>query len=171
MPLTISYGNESFARANQKLNFTLTLVNTEAAASVSLQSLIVTEASKLGSNIAQPVWQTAGAAQGSASQPVILNAATAYYPFAVMVASPNMPGVSPTNPGGAAPEQAAQPTKNPQLVLQATAVLATAAGVRTILTASFTVPVLTAVYPFPVSDVGVLLFRQGGNANLIAVIA
>jgi hypothetical protein len=171
MSLAISFGNESFARANQNLNFVVTLVNTEAGADVSLESLVISEASKLGATIQQPYAQNAGQPAGSASYPSVLDAATAYFGFSVMCPSPNTPGPSATNPGGAAPTASAQPSPNPQLVLQATAVLATAAGSRTILTTTFTVPVLTAVFPFPVSDVGSAQFHQGGNSNLAGSLA
>lgn len=162
--LVIALGNESYIRANARINFTVTAANTDAAA-VTLKALSIDEASELGAVIDQPTFLTAGQ-PWDASMPTLAAGASASYGFSVMVPSPNMPGVSATNPGGAVPGQNAWPAANNQLVLRATGQTSDGSTFFTTLS----VPVLSAVYPFPISDVGTTLFRQGGNANLIAVL-
>lgn len=166
MPKTvvIALGNQSSALANQCLRFMATVTNSDAAA-VTLKSLTISEESKLGAVIEQPNFLTAGQPWDT-SQPVIGPAAAPAYPFSVMVPSPNTPGVSATNPGGANPGQPANPSANSQLILRATG--QTSDG--SVFSSTFTVPVLSAVSPFPVSDVGSAQFRQGGNSNLFAAL-
>lgn len=162
--VALAFGNTPFVVANQSSHFVATVTNGDAAA-VTLKSLVISEDSRLAAVIEQPNFLAAGQPWDT-SQPVLAPAAAPAYGFSVMVPSPNMPGVSATNPGGAAPTSMGQPPANSQLVLRATG--QTSDG--SVFSATFTVPVLSAVFPFPVSDVGSAQFRQGGNSNLIAVI-
>lgn len=161
--VTLAFGNASFAVANRALPFVVTVANTDAAA-VLLKSLVVEEVSDMGTNIEQPTFLSPGQPWDTSQPTLAALTGSQSYGFSVMVASPNMPNVSATNPGGAAPDQAAM-ADNAQMTLRATAM--TSDG--SVFSATLTVPVLSAVYPFPVSDVGTALFRQGGNSNLVAV--
>ena len=165
MSVTIALGRNPSMRANQPTDFTVTVSNSDSSAAV-LTSLAISEDTKMGANIAQPVWQSAGQAAGSPSQPSIAASGSASYAFQVSAAVPSTPGPNPANaPGGASPSPNAFPASQ-QLTLRATG--QTSAG---LFTTTLTVPVLSAVAPVPLPDVGALFFAQGGNSNLLAVMA
>jgi hypothetical protein len=152
------------ARANQPLQFQATVSNTDAA-SATLLSLYVYEQTTSGAQIVQPQYLTPNVPAG-VGNPILLPAASASYGFGVVCPSPASPGPSPNNPGGAAPAEAAFPA-NPQLTLAAQAAFSDGSVVLGFLT----VPVLSAVAPFPLPQGGAAQFAQGGDSNLIAVIS
>lgn len=151
--------------ANQTANFTATVANTDAAA-VTLTSLTISEVSDTGAQISQPQVQAAG--QPAGVNPTLGAGSSLTYGFQVTAFAPNTPGVSPNNPGGAQPGQAAYPAAPPLLVLQAQG--QTSDG--SVFFSTFTVPVLSAVAPFPVPTGGAVQFGPGTGADsaLIAVI-
>lgn len=150
--------------ADQTSNFVATVSNTDSS-SVTLLSLVITEVSQLGSQISQPTVQAPG--QPAGVNPTLGASSSLSYGFSVVTAAPNVPGVSPNNPGGAAPGQASYPGAPPLLVLQAQG--QTSDG--SVFSVLFTVPVLSAVAPFPVPAGGAAQFAQGANTNLIAVLS
>lgn len=92
MPITVRLAITSpgSTRAGQCLDGILTLTNT-GANTITVRSLQLSEASTLGASFRQPAFMTPNVAQES-SYPSVLAAATAYYPFSIVVASPNTPG-------------------------------------------------------------------------------
>lgn len=166
LTLAIAQGNPAGAPivCNQPTNFTITVTNTGSSA-VSLQSLSVAESTESEASISQPNFQTPSTSIGSSGFPVIAAGASVTYGFPVVFTSPNMPGPSPNNPGGAAPESRAS-TADALFTLQAQA----QSSDGSVATTSLTVPVLSAVAPFPVPAGGAAQFAQGADANLIAVI-
>jgi len=98
--------------------------------------------------------------------PVLAAGGSLSYGFTVVFTSPRDPGLSPNNPGGAAPGQDAQEADS-NFTFQAQAQFSDGAMVSALLFVSS----LSSVYPFPVPQGGEALFQQGANSNLIAVFA
>ena len=151
--------------ANQTASFVVTVENTDAA-SASLVSLTTRPVgSGVAARVGQPTFLAPGASQGVF--PVVLPSSSLSFQFGVTAYFPLTPGVSPNNPGGAAPGQLAYPVAPPLLVVQAEAQLSDGS----VVSATLTVPVLSAVAPFPVPQGGAAQFGQGANSNLIAAFA
>lgn len=151
--------------ANQTASFVVTVANTDAT-SATLTGLTT----RLGSTssaarVEQPTFLAPGQAAGV--YPTVLPASSVSYQFGATAFFPLTPGVSPNNPGGAAPGQLAYPAVSPQLVVQAEAQFSDG----TVVSTTFSVPVLSAVAPFPVPQGGAAQFGQGANVNLIAAFA
>jgi hypothetical protein len=166
MPKTVTITPPSGASviANQAANFVVTVANTDAAA-VTLLSLAIFEASKTGAVIGQPTMQQPG--QPAGVNPTLGASSSLSYQFPVVATVPNMPGTSPNNePGGARPGQAAYPAAA-QLVLQAQA--QTSDG--NAFTSTISVPVLSAVAPFPVPTGGAAQFGQGTGSDVALLAA
>lgn len=161
--ITITGPTPGSVIANQAAYFTVTISSTDTTA-VSLTSLVINERRNRGAQIGQPTFLAPGQPAGIA--PTLSASSSLSYQFSVVANSPNTPGVSPSNPGGAAPGQAAYPPPSASLVLEAQA--QTSDG--SVTTSTLTVPVLSAVFPFPVPQGGAAQFGQGGDSNLIAVI-
>lgn len=166
MPKTVSISGPTPGGviANQPATFTVSVSNTDASA-VYLTSLVISEVSRTGSRVGQPRVQAAGEPAGV--NPTLNASGSLTYPFQVVAVFPNTPGVSPNNPGGAAPSQSAYPVAPPLLQLQAQG--QTSDG--SVFFCLFTAPVLSAVAPFPVPTGGAAQFAQGFDSNLIAVIS
>jgi hypothetical protein len=167
LTLALAQGNPAGAPivVNQPMQFTVTVTNTGAAA-VSLTGLSIAESTESDATIGQPTWQTPNVSPGVTGNPVIAAGASVTYSFPVVFTSPNMPGVSPNNPGGAAPGPRAMEA-DANFTLQAQA----QSSDGSVASAYLTVPVLSAVAPFPVPQGGAAQFAQGANSNLIAVFA
>lgn len=143
--------------ANQPINFTVTVTNGDAAA-VTLQSLYVTEQTDAGAQVGQPQYLVPNMPV-NLGNPVIPAASSATYGFQVVFPAPSTPGTSPNNqPGGASPGNNAYPA-NPFMTLQA--IGQTSDG--SVFSNTITVPVLSAISPFPVPEGGAFQFRQGSN--------
>lgn len=154
----------SFPSSDTPLTFIATVTNSDSAA-VTLSSLSISEQSKSGATIGQPQILTPNAPPGVGS-PTLLASASLSFPFQVVFPSPNMPGPSPQNVGGAAPS-GASPAGN--TTFQLVAVGQTSDG--SVFTTVLAVSILSAVAPFPVPSGGAAQFGQGSCSNLIAVIA
>lgn len=151
--------------ANQTASFVVTVANTDAAAAT-LTALVTRLGDRSAAGrVGQPTFMPAG--QPASVYPVIGASSSASYQFGALAYAPNMPGVSPNNPGGAAPSNNAIPNAPPLLVVQAEAQFSDGSVAST----SLTVPVLSAVAPFPVPQGGAAQFGQGANSNLIAAFA
>ncbi len=92
MPITVTMAITSpgSTRAGQRLNGILTLTNT-GANTITVRDLKLSEASTLGCVFRQPCFMTPNVAQSS-SYPSVTTSSTVYYPFSIVVASPNTPG-------------------------------------------------------------------------------
>jgi hypothetical protein len=152
---------------NQTVQMNATVTNTGASA-VQLTALNVYETTESDANIAQPNFQTPTTSIGSPGFPTLAPAGSVTVPFQVVFASPIQPGASPQNVGGASPDQRAA-TADALFALQAQA-QSSDGSVAT--SPMFTVPVLSAVAPFPVPTGGAAQFGPGTGADsaLIAVI-
>lgn len=162
--VSISGPNPGGVIANQPATFVAVVSNTDGA-DVYLQSLQISEVSNLGSRVGQPQISDPGSSQGV--RPTLSAAGSLTYPFQVVANFPNTPGLSPNNPGGSAPGQAAYPVAPALLALRAQG--QTSDG--SVFSCLFTVPVLSAVAPFPAPQGGAMQFAQGFDSNLIAVIS
>lgn len=149
---------------NQPATFVATVANTDAAA-VTLLSLVVSESTESDATIGQPQIMTPNAPPGVGFPVLAGTTGSAAFPFQVVFTSPNTPGVSPNNPGGAAPGQRAQEA-DANFTIQATA--QTSDG--SVFSASLTVPALSAIAPTPQPTGGALQFGIGFDSNLVAVI-
>ncbi len=160
--VTITPPSGSSVIANQAANFVVTLANTDAAA-VQVTSLALLELSKTGAVVGQPTWRTPNVAPGVTGNPTLNGTnGSLSYGFQVVATVPNMPGTSPNNePGGARPGQPATPAVN-LLVLQAQ--VQTSDG--SVFFTTLTVPVLSAVAPFPVPQGGAMQFGQGTGSDV-----
>lgn len=87
---TMSITSPGPTRAGQVIDGILTLVN-NGSNTVSVRSLQLSEASTMGARFRQPAFLTPNVALDS-SYPSVTAGSTAYYPFSIVVASPNMPG-------------------------------------------------------------------------------
>lgn len=151
--------------AYQNANFTVAVSSASTDAAVTLNSLTIAEVTESDATISQPTIFPNNVPANSAN-PVLAPGGTLNYGFSVVFASPKDPGVSPNNPGGAAPGAKAMEA-DALFVLQAQAAFSDG----TVASVNLPVAVLTAVYPFPVPAGGEALFQQGADSNLIAVIA
>ena len=168
MALTLSIAQGSPAGpvvANQPMTFVVTVTNT-ATAAVTLNSLTVSPGPGDFITLSQPNFQTPTTAIGSPGYPVLLASGNASYPFSAVFAAPNMPGISPNNPGGAAPGQTAMEAYA-LYVIQAQAV----ASDGSVGSVNFTVPVLSAVAPFPVPTGGAAQFGLGTGSDVALLAA
>ena len=155
------------AVCNQPTVFTVTVDNT-GSSSLTLSSLQVYGQNK-SATVAQPQFLTPNVAVG-AGNPTITAAGAVTYAFTVIFNAPSTPGPSPAAPtdpaGGSAGVFVAQPAHSNH-TLQAQCQTSDGSVASTTLA----VPVLSAVAPFPVPQGGAAQFGQGGNSNLIAVLA
>lgn len=151
------------AVVNQTTNFMVTVTNTGTAA-VTLLSLFVAEATESDALVSQP-----NIAQpnlpASQALPVLGPSVSATYVFQAVFNSPNGPGVSPNNPGGAAPGQDAMEAD----AIFSLAAMAQSSDGSTATTSSF-VTLLTSTSPTPQPTGGAAQFSIGFDSNLIAVI-
>jgi hypothetical protein len=88
--VTAAITSPGSTRAGQRISGILTIVN-NGANTISVRSLQLSEASTLGAVFGQPSFLTPNVALES-SYPNITTSSTAYYPFSIVVASPNTPG-------------------------------------------------------------------------------
>lgn len=149
----------------QVANFTVTVASLATDAAVTLQSIVINEATESDAIISQPTIFPNNVPINSAN-PVLVAGGSLSYGFSVEFTSPRDPGISPNNPGGAAPGQRAMEADS-NFVLQAQAAFSDG----TVVTANFAISTLSSVYPFPVPQGGEALFQQGADSNLIAAIA
>lgn len=154
-----------YAICNQKANFVVTVASLSTDAAVTLTSLYIAESTESDALIDQPTIFPPNA-PALTGYPVLSAGGSLSYGFQVMFTSPYWPGLSPNNPGGAAPGQKASEV-DATFGLQAQAVFSDG----TVASAIVMIPVATAMYPFPVPQGGEALFQQGADSNLIAVIA
>lgn len=150
--------------ASRPIDMTVTVTN-NGGSSVALNSLVVRDAGKSGSVIAQPRFQVLNAPTTS-DKPVIDAAGSVTYPFQVVPNSPRFGGPSPQNPGGAVPFAGANPAPNSLLYLIAESLDADGVVATSIL---FIVPVLHTITPLPRDEGGGLDFRQGSNFMTLAL--
>jgi hypothetical protein len=141
------------AIVNAPSYYQVAVTNTGASA-VTLQSLSVSEATESDVVISQPSILFPNAPIGLGN-PVIGASSTVNYCFQVLSSSPQGPGPSPQNPGGAAPFPQAQ---TPDAVFTLLAMAQSSDG--SIASGSLMVPVLTAIAPAP-SIGGTLQFASG----------
>lgn len=150
---------------NRPASFVATVASASTDASVTLSSLTISEVTESDAVISQPTIFPNNVPVNSAN-PALTAGGSLSYSFTVVFTSPRDPGVSPNNPGGAAPGQKAQEADS-LFVLQAQAQFSDG----TISTVNFNVSTLSSVFPFPRPEGGEALFQQGANSNLIAVFA
>jgi hypothetical protein len=153
------------AIVNQQAFFTVAVSSLSTDAAVILQSITISEATESDAAISQPNIFPNNVPINSAN-PVLTGGGSLSYGFTVVFTSPRDPGISPNNPGGAAPGSRAQEADS-NFILQAQAMFSDG----TVATTNFAVSALSSVYPFPVPQGGEALFQQGADSNLIAVIA
>lgn len=87
---TLTITSPGSTRAGQVIDGILRIVN-NGSNTVSVRDLRLSEASTMGARFRQPAFLTPNVAL-DAGYPSITAGATAYYPFSIVVASPNMPG-------------------------------------------------------------------------------
>ena len=92
--------------------------------------------------------------------PVLLPGTTYSYPFLVEFISPSFAGPSPQAPGGASGVGIAANPSNQYVILTINSL----SSDSTVATASLTVPVLSAIAPFPIAQGGGMQFSSGFNA-------
>ncbi|SRR5258706_862114 len=163
-PFTGGIGAGS-AIVNQPAAFVVTVASASTDAAVTLQALTINESTESDAIISQPVILPNNYTPGIGN-PVLAAGGSLSYGFTVVFTSPRDPGLSPNNPGGAAPGQDAQEADS-NFTFQAQAQFSDGAMVSALLFVSS----LSSVYPFPVPQGGEALFQQGANSNLIAVFA
>jgi len=88
--LSLAITSPGSTRAGQVLDGIITLTNT-GSNTITVRSLQLSEATSMGCKFRQPAFMTPNVAQES-SYPSVLAAATAYYPFSIVVTSPSTPG-------------------------------------------------------------------------------
>jgi hypothetical protein len=165
MPLNLAL-SRGFAwsdSSNGEPNTVLVTVTNPGVAALVVSSLQVTEASKTGANITQPLYLIPNMPIGLGN-PIILPGASASYSFEVSFTCPAYSGPSPQAPGGAGGVQG--PPINTGVTLMAQCL--SSDGVVTSVTQPF--PVLSTVAPFPIAQGGALQLSSGFNLiNLVTL--
>lgn len=157
MAITVSLGEGAqgvSSVANQAMNFTITVANSNAT-SVVLQSLSIVESTESDAIVSQPVFMTPNTPVG-VGNPIIPAGASVTYGFQAVFTNPVLPGPSPQAPGGASPINTAY-YSDPNFILMGTAF--TSDG--SVSSGTLQVPVLSAT--FPQSNGGALVLSQGFN--------
>jgi len=162
MALTLSisagYGSTNVA-AGMQVTYVASVTNSGATA-VTLNGLWVSRDSMSGNaGVGQPTWQTPGVSVG-AGYPTLAAGSTYNYPFSVVFSAPNMAGGSPNSaPGGAAPpHNAAYPIDS-----GFSFTINSLSSDSTTASATYFVPVLSTVAPFPIPQGGALQMNSGFN--------
>lgn len=164
MALTVSLSLvDAMVVAQRPATFQVNILNTSAS-SVTLSTLIVSEATEAELKITQPNFLTPNVAVG-VGNPTILGGATASYTFDVVAQTPNGPGTSPAQPGiGVAGSFVGQPPTDGR-ILQATAV----ASDGSVGSASLAFAPLSSIAPFPPVATGSLQLQFSSGFDLIGL--
>ena len=88
--VTLSINSPGSTQAGQRLVGNVKVVN-NGSNTITVRDIRLSESSTMGAMFGQPDFLTPNTALES-SYPSILTTATAYYPFSIVVPSPNMPG-------------------------------------------------------------------------------
>ena len=158
MPLNLAL-SRGFAwsdSSNGEPNTVLVTATNPGATALVLSSLQVTEVSKTGANVTQPLYLVPNMPIGLGN-PIILPGASASYSFEVSFTCPAYSGPAPQTPGGAGGVQG--PPTNTGVTLMAQCL--SSDGVVTSVTQPF--PVLSTVAPFPVAQGGAMQLGSGFN--------
>lgn len=160
--------------ANAPINGILTLTN-NGSNTISVRSirlyempLIVTPLNQggacFGAMISQPEFLTPNVAPGD-DFPSVTTGSTVYYPFAVVVPSPNLPGPSPNAPNTLRYNQMATPPGNTNLQLGCDVRTYDSTATEWVCgSATLSCPIKSAVAPFPVPQGGAEQFNSAGDA-------
>lgn len=165
MALTLAivrgYGatNSSSGRA---LNYVASVTN-DGSTSVTLRALSVYADSNTCVSLEQPNYLTPNVPVG-VGDPTIAAGATSFFPFRAVFMTPNMPGPSPQSPGGTQGSATAYIPGDANFGIT----LQSLSSDSTVASATLSVPVLSAVAPFPTPQGGGLVLSSGFNAvNLL----
>lgn len=162
MAITITFAKTSAGGAvsDAKIDGVVSITNAGSNI-ISLQGMVITEASTLGTSIRQPDFLVSNAAPGTF--PTLAAGATGNYPFSVVCAVPNMPGASPqvANTYRATATPPAETVCRLNLFVQAYDAVAVAYVNNT---ASLQFPVAPAVAMSPAPQGGAAQFNTSGDA-------
>jgi hypothetical protein len=159
--LALAKGSPGPIVANQQMFFVVTVTNS-GSASVTLQSLTVSESTESDAKIGEIPFLTPNVPAG-VGNPTIAAGASVNFGFPVVFNGPGI-GPSPNNPGGAAPFSGAM-TPDATFILQAQSLVSDG----TVASVSLPVPVLSSIAPFPVPAGGALYLQQGSNLMTLAL--
>lgn len=158
--LTMAITSPGSTRAGQVLDGILTLVNT-GSNTVSVRSLQLSEATTMGCKFRQPAFLTPNVALDS-SYPSVTAGSTAYYPFSIVVVSPNTPG-APVQATNAIHDDVCPPGESRCRVQLDARTYDSVAAAFVVGTAELSFPVISAAQAL-ISQGGALQFNSAMNA-------
>lgn len=158
--VTLALTNPATARAGQRLNGICAITN-NGANTVEVLSVNLAEASVMGAKVGGPYFLTPNVAPGT-GEPTIESAATSYFPFSIVIPSPNTPGSSPSSVHVI---DGVYPAANSWARFQCNVMTYdSVAEVNVVGEATLAFAVASSVAPFPMPQGGALQFDTGGDA-------
>lgn len=160
MAITLVVTLSGSAVAGRSLRGMVSITN-ESGPSVAIDSMVLSESTKMGVAIGGPRFLTPNVV-GVGATPIIATSSTSHFPFSLMVPSPNTPGASPS---ATRHHDDVFPSNNSQCQLNLDVrAIDQVSFLPEVARTSFEFPVITSVAPFPVPQGGALQYNAGGCA-------